>query len=487
MVWSFLRRCCAPIPQRGVIAVMVLTGLALQYIHRLSFNLAITVIAFKNEVHKNRSDEICTPPEVTEGQLQEELKAEFHWDVHDQANLLGAFFVGYCISQIPGGILGDVFGPKKVLGYGVLLSGLCSLLTPISARIHVDALLAVRILMGIAQGPVFPALSSFNARWALPHERSFLSAFMSSGVVVGAVTSNAVTGLLLDGLDQWDHVFYIYAVVTILWFGIWYMLAHDSVDSHPFITDAEKTKIGDALKVDLDVTNVKVPYCAIATSIPVWAMTVANVGHDWAFYITVILLPQYLSYVLHFDVKANGFLNTLPYIAMMTVSLSSSRLADFIVKKGYMTRTIQNKVYLFWSNIIPCVCLILASYAGCNRVLAVAMFVVGFGLMGTIYSSVRVCNVDMAPNFAGTLMAMMNGFGSLSGLLSPQLFAFFITDHTVASWRMGFFYSTAFVTATTIFFYIFGTSKLQPWNSPPKTEDAAVAVEEGEGGEDKLI
>uniref|UniRef100_A0A1B6MMF0 Major facilitator superfamily (MFS) profile domain-containing protein n=1 Tax=Graphocephala atropunctata TaxID=36148 RepID=A0A1B6MMF0_9HEMI len=484
MVWSFLRRCCAPIPQRGVIAVMVMTGLAVQYLHRLAFNLAITVIAFQQEVSQNSTDEICSPPEVTEGHLQEQLKAEFSWDVNDQANLLGAFFVGYCISQIPGGILGDIFGPKNVLGYGVLLSGICSILTPISARIHVNALIAVRVLMGIAQGPVFPALSSFNARWALPHERAFLSAFMSSGVVVGAISSNAITGLLLDSLDQWENVFYIYAVLTVLWFVVWYLLAHDSVDTHPFITEKERTKIGDALNVELDVTNVKVPYCKIATSVRVWAMTVGNLGNDWVFYIIVTLLPQYLSYVLHFDVKANGLINSLPYIAMVSVSLSTSKLAEFIVKRGYMSKTIQCKVYLFFANIVPCLCLIFASYAGCDKVVAVAMFVVGFGCLGTVYSSVRVCHVDMAPNFAGTLMAIMNGVGSVAGIFTPQLFAIFITDQTVASWRMGFFSSTAIVLFTSAFFWIFGTSELQSWNSAPKTAHSLVAAE-GEEGEDK--
>jgi len=40
---------------------------------------------------------------------------------------------------------------------------------------------------------------------------------------------------------------------------------------------------------------------------------------------------------------------------------------------------------------------------------------------GAFYAGIKVLPLDMSPNFAGTLMGISNGLGSLSGLLMPML------------------------------------------------------------------
>ena len=76
---------------------------------------------------------------------------EFNWDGHTQGIILGSFFWGYMITPLPGGILARHFGGKNVFGLGVLLSSLFSLLTPVAARFHFAALIAVRVLTGLAE------------------------------------------------------------------------------------------------------------------------------------------------------------------------------------------------------------------------------------------------------------------------------------------------------------------------------------------------
>lgn len=41
--------------------------------------------------------------------------------------------------------------------------------------------------------------------------------------------------------------------------------------------------------------------------------------------------------------------------------------------------------------------------------------------MGTFYAGMKINALDLSPNYAGTLMAIVNGIGALSGIITPYL------------------------------------------------------------------
>ena len=66
--------------------------------------------------------------------------------------MLGAFFYGYMVTQIPGGILAEQYGGKWVFGIGVLLTDFFCILSPVAARYGgVSAFVAIRVLTGLAE------------------------------------------------------------------------------------------------------------------------------------------------------------------------------------------------------------------------------------------------------------------------------------------------------------------------------------------------
>ena len=67
----------------------------------------------------------------------------------------------------------------------------------------------------------------------------------------------------------------------------------------------------------------------------------------------------------------------------------------------------------------PAVCLIIASFTGCDRVLTVAILTLGMGLNGGIYSGFKINHLDITPRFAGILMSFTNCTANLAGLLAP--------------------------------------------------------------------
>lgn len=71
------------------------------------------------------------------------------WEKSIQGHILGAFFYGYTVSQIPGGLMAEQFGGKWVV-FGFLgLSSVATLLTPVAARFSFAALIVLRVFVGI--------------------------------------------------------------------------------------------------------------------------------------------------------------------------------------------------------------------------------------------------------------------------------------------------------------------------------------------------
>lgn len=75
----------------------------------------------------------------------------YDWDSEIQGWILGSFFYGYILTQIPGGYLAGRYGPKWLMGFGILGTVVFTLLTPVAADLGASYLIAVRVLEGIGE------------------------------------------------------------------------------------------------------------------------------------------------------------------------------------------------------------------------------------------------------------------------------------------------------------------------------------------------
>jgi MFS family permease len=76
----------------------------------------------------------------------------FDWDEKTQGLILGAFFWGYLVTHMPGGILAEKFGGKWTLGLGILSTAVLTLLTPVVVKAGgASALIALRVVEGLGE------------------------------------------------------------------------------------------------------------------------------------------------------------------------------------------------------------------------------------------------------------------------------------------------------------------------------------------------
>lgn len=104
---------------------------------------------------------------------------------------------------------------------------------------------------------------------------------------------------------------------------------------------------------------------------------------------------------------------------MWIFSIMISWVADWMISSQRFNHTQTRKIINSIGQYGPAVCLIAASYTGCDRVLTVALLTIGVGLNGGIYSGFKINHLDITPRFAGILMSLTNCTANLAGLLAP--------------------------------------------------------------------
>lgn len=94
--------------------------------------MAITAMVKAHEMNSSSSAEVGVKcPEIDEGSSKVIDSDNYDWNERLQGIILSAFYIGYVMTQIPGGFLADKFGGKYILSLGVLLTCALALLTPV--------------------------------------------------------------------------------------------------------------------------------------------------------------------------------------------------------------------------------------------------------------------------------------------------------------------------------------------------------------------
>ncbi|XP_046434218.1 sialin-like [Neodiprion fabricii] len=463
---SFWRKFNSKLPQRWIMAVMACLALTNAYTMRISLSLAITDMVASKESSSNdtSSDDTCPSTDSTSSSTS--TGGTYEWDEYTQGVILSSFFWGYIVTQIPGGILADKFGGKYTLGLGILSTAIFTLLTPLVVeKFDSTGLIVLRVLMGFGEGTTFPALNALIAQWSPPQERSKIGTLVMTGTQVGTILGNAVTGVLIEYSSiGWPIVFYVYGGVSVLWFIVWTLVCFSGPETHPFISDTERKYIMESMNEQTRKQTRSIPWRHMATSTPLWALLVGKFGHDWGFFTMVTDLPLYMSNVLKFSITSNGLLTAIPYVAMWILSNISSVYADWLIKRGKMSTTNVRKAFTTVGSVGPAIFLVAASYAGCDRVVVVVLFVIGMGLMGPFYPGLMVNGVDLSPNYSGTMMAMMTAVGAVDGMLAPYLIGILTPNQTLVEWRTVFWITFVVLLVANLVVLIWVDGEVQYWN-----------------------
>jgi len=456
------------------LAFLMFLGYAILYALRTNLSVAIVdMVELASTNNFNASLVSCAVSSELVTLSDSQAGTRFKWTSSEQGYILGAWFYGFVTSQIGGGILADRFSPTFLFATGVGLTTSLSLLTPMSTKLAIGSysfggLFALRFLQGITNGIAHPCASALWSRWAPPAERGRLASFSLSGIYIGIILVQPITGLVTR-YYSWEASFYVVGIGSLFWLPIWIWFASDDPESHRSISQCELTYLQQTT-TDKKTVQSATPWLNILFSIPIWGNLFAFFSHDFLTYTFLTSLPKYLNNVHHFNVSTSGIISSLPYICNWICIILQAQLAIVLQRRNVLSPTGVRRSFHVVAGVIPSICLGLITAAGCDTSRVMAYISISVCFTGFAYSTIFNPNVlDLAPNYSGVLFGIANTVANLTGFIAPQMAGYSIdgNEFTVSGW--------ANVWTNTLLIYITGaaiycltaTANKQPWNDEP--------------------
>ncbi|CAG7816241.1 unnamed protein product [Allacma fusca] len=402
-------------------------------------------------------------------------KGEFNWTREQQGIILGSFFWGHVITQIPGGILAQKYGPKWPLGYGILFTSLLAIVTPIAARWSITALIIVRILQGLVGGVVWPAMHLLLGKWAPPDERSKLVSIVYAGPQFGTAAATIACGYLIDWnvFGGWPSAFYVLGGLSLVWFIFWVWLMNDAPKTHPTISPEELAYIEGSIGEQCSGKHVPTPWRAILTSVPVWAILIAHVGEDYGLYTLLTELPTYMKTVLHFNIRENSWMSALPQLVRWLFSIVLTYFADYLIHKKILRVVTVRKLCNTIAHWGAGAALVGVSYLGCDPVMTVVVLTLAVGINGAVNGGCITNHVDIAANHAGILMGITNTAANTCGILAPFVAGLLTNEAaTIDRWQIVFFIAAGVYVFNNLVYLLFASGSEQSWNRGEDAENS---------------
>ncbi|KAJ8731687.1 hypothetical protein PYW07_004851 [Mythimna separata] len=409
----------------------------------------------------------------------------FDWSRTTQDTVLSSFFWGYILLQVPAGYIAGRFGGKYLMLISMGVTGVVNLILPIAAvKGDYMAVCGCRIIMGVSQGLLYPSLHGVIGQWVPITERSRLGTFIYAGAQLGTIIELLTSGLLSASSWGWPSVFYVAGALCLIWSAMWLIIGDSAPASSRWISKKERKYIEmNAGSSELGHGRAATPWGSILTSLPFWSILLAHCGQNLGFWTLLTELPSYMKYVLKVDIKQNGMLSALPYVAMYVLSFFFSWFAEFLVNRKIIRLVTSRKIFNTIAHWGPAVALLGLSYLPPgNLTLAVVILTITVGLNGAHYVGFMLSHIDLSPNHASTMMGFTNGIGAVFSILAPLSVSFVVKDESSAmDWRKVFFISVAFYFLTNLFYLLFISADVQDWNDAKPSK----AVEDAEKSEEK--
>uniref|UniRef100_A0A2K5EYB0 Solute carrier family 17 member 7 n=1 Tax=Aotus nancymaae TaxID=37293 RepID=A0A2K5EYB0_AOTNA len=289
----------------------------------------------------------------------------------------------------------------------------------------------------------------------------------------GAVVAMPLAGVLVQ-YSGWSSVFYVYGSFGIFWYLFWLLVSYESPALHPSISEEERKYIEDAIgesaKLMNPLTKFSTPWRRFFTSMPVYAIIVANFCRSWTFYLLLISQPAYFEEVFGFEISKVGLVSALPHLVMTIIVPIGGQIADFLRSRRIMSTTNVRKLMNCGGFGMEATLLLVVGYSHSKGV-AISFLVLAVGFSGFAISGFNVNHLDIAPRYASILMGISNGVGTLSGMVCPIIVGAMTKHKTREEWQYVFLIASLVHYGGVIFYGVFASGEKQPWAEPEELSE----------------
>jgi sugar phosphate permease len=345
------------------------------------------------------------------------ISRDLHLDPQQAGNIAGVFYWGYCALQIPGGHLAKHWSAKKFITillvvWGISAAG-CGL-----ARTG-NELIALRILLGVAEGGVFPAALILLSHWFSRAERARANCFWLLSLPGAVIVSSPITGWILDRWN-WRVMMMAEGALPLAWLAVWLVFMKDHPSEVKWLSEADKKTLGETLhdeSRDVDSAG-NVPYWkallnpqALLLIIVYFCFCAGQMG-------LVFWLPSAMEKMRSLSNLSAGILYTMPFVVGALAEVLISRHSDKVRER---------RKHVGISMFIGGSCLLLAVFFTTRSALLAFVFIAlsGIGAYGPMAPFWTIPTETLPSKVVGSVMGLVNAIGNLGAWLSPIVVGYF--------------------------------------------------------------
>ncbi|XP_051880371.1 sialin-like [Pristis pectinata] len=394
---------------------------------------------------------------------QHNLKQDkvYDWSPDTQGWILSAFYYGYSVFQIASGFVADRVGGKLLVGGGVLGSAVPTLLIPLAADLGASYVIALRVLAGLVESSILPAISAVWSEWAPTLERSRLLGIVYSGMYFGIFISLPISGAICYHVG-WAYSFYIIGACGVVWSLLWFWIASDRPETHRSISAAEREYIIASLRGQVSPHEGDIPWLSIMKSAAVWAIIISYWGCDTFHYFLTTMLPTYMEEILRFDIQQTGLSSSIPFIASWLLVIFGGELADYLIKSQNFSTLAVRKGCIVSGLWISGIFIAVTGYVEDYK-LTVAFVTISTATSAISESAIYVNCLDLTLKYSGIIFGITNTISITPGMLWPVIVKHVTQNHTIEEWRTVFGVIAALNVLCSLIYAIFGKAETQPW------------------------
>lgn len=243
-------------------------------------------------------------------------------------SIMSAFFFGYALFQMPGGMLADKYGPRKVIT-GAL--GVWSLFTAWTGAVSsLTSMLMVRFLFGVGEG-VFPApVWKVISNWFSKKERATANSLILTTVCLGPAITPLIVAPIL-GEYGWRVLFYILGLMGVVCVILSWLYIANTPKECKWVTKEELAVHEAEKEADAQAAQkggAPVSLGQLMASPAIWILFISVFTLTTTIYGYLTWLPAYLTKVRGLSLAKVGIAASVPFFFAAIGMASSGWLSD---------------------------------------------------------------------------------------------------------------------------------------------------------------
>ena len=255
--------------------------------------------------------------------------------------LVGIFFVGYSLLEIPSNLILHKVGARIWIARILIVWGIVAALTGFVRTVH--QLYMARFLLGVAEAGYYPGILLYLTYWFRQREQAQAIALFMTGIPITNVLGGPISGLILDhahwlGVSSWRWLLILEGLPAVLLGVLTYLLLPNRPAEAKFLTESEKDWITTQLNSEEGHKHRTDQVSAAGALLHgrVWHLAFAALVHGTVFYSLYFWMPQIVKTLSSgYSNTVIGFLVMVPNVVGLLTMILVSRMSDHKLERKW--------------------------------------------------------------------------------------------------------------------------------------------------------